>query len=92
MITKALLNRCYYMTFWRQKFFFFFLLAVWLHFEFAAFASLWWPEEEAVDEAFWDTGGPNNAPTVMATNIEQIFRDFVMSKIKEIEDETQEIR
>ncbi|ROL45364.1 Protein SON [Anabarilius grahami] len=27
----------------------------------------------------------------MATNIEQIFRDFVMSKIKEIEDETQEI-
>ncbi|KAF4119143.1 protein SON isoform X2 [Onychostoma macrolepis] len=26
----------------------------------------------------------------MATNIEQIFRDFVMNKIKEIEDETQE--
>ncbi|KAG1937966.1 protein SON [Pimephales promelas] len=27
----------------------------------------------------------------MATDIEQIFRDFVMNKIKEIEDETQEI-
>ncbi|KAL4609170.1 protein SON-like isoform X2 [Arapaima gigas] len=29
------------------------------------------------------------APSVMATNIEQIFRDFVMNKIREIEDEGQ---
>ncbi len=52
----------------------------------------WWPEEEAATEAFWDSGGPNKTSTVMATNIEQIFRDFVMNKIKEIEDETQENR
>ncbi|KAI2668813.1 Protein SON [Labeo rohita] len=52
--------------------------------------SLWRPDKEAGAEVFWDTGGPNRTPTVMATNIEQIFRDFVMNKIKEIEDETQE--
>lgn len=37
----------------------------------------------------WDDA---RAGVVMATNIEQIFRDFVMNKIKEIEDEGDENR
>lgn len=41
--------------------------------------------------AFWDIGGLIQQ-SVMATNIEDIFRDFVVNKMKEIADETEDNR